>query len=149
MKSFPTLCKSLACLILAATVAPATSGAAPQQAPLPLPGDQPDLNSPQNNPANPPVIVIVDSDNVTVIKRVFCTYRQNVGDCLDTGITIDPAEFVDVVNASDYDSNNTCTLLSGRAKTGSYLGPFATANLNYDYYDLYIESNLKLRADEL
>jgi len=144
MNRLLSLWKPLACVLLAGAVAPAAS-AAPL---MPLP----DFNSPQSNPARPPVVVIVGADNVTVLHRISCTYRQNVGSCLDSaGIEINEEELTleeqpAPEQTNVYDDDDICTFVTGRARIGSYLGAFATADLNYDYYDLYIESDLRLRA---
>ena len=144
MNRLPSLLKTLACVLLAGAVAPAAS-AAPLK---PLP----DFNSPQSNPARPPVVVIVASDNVTILHRISCTYRQNVGSCLDAASVqinqeqVIPEEQAPPEQTSAYDDDDTCTFVAGRARIGSYLGAYATAGLNYDYYDIYIESDLQLRA---
>jgi len=144
MNRLPSLLKTLACVLLAGAVAPAAS-AAPLK---PLP----DFNSPQSNPARPPVVVIMGADNVTILHRISCTYRQNVGSCLDAASVqinqeqVIPEEQAPPEQTSAYDDDDTCTFVAGRARIGSYLGAYATAGLNYDYYDIYIESDLQLRA---
>ena len=148
MNRLPSPWKYLACVLLAGTLAPAASDAAPEA----LPDSQPDYINPQSNPARPPVVVIVASDNVTVLHRISCTYRQNVGSCLDAASVqinqeqVIPEEQAPPEQTSAYDDDDTCTFVAGRARIGSYLGAYATAGLNYDYYDIYIESDLQLRA---
>lgn len=139
MKRLPTLLKSLACLLMAAALTPTASDAAP----LPKPGPG-DIEN-QQKAAHPPIIVIVGSDNVTVVRTIMCEYRENVGACLEeASLSAGGGEPL-----PPYDDNSTCTFVSGRARIGSYLGPFATANLNYDYYDLFIDTDITLRAPEL
>lgn len=147
MNRLPSLLKTLACVLLAGAVAPAAS-AAPLK---PLP----DFNSPQSNPARPPVVVIVASDNVTVLHRVACDYRQNVASCLDAAaikiagdqvLLEEQAPEANIIVSGGYDDDGICALVVGRARIGSYLGANATANLHYYYSDLYIESDLQLRA---
>lgn len=149
MNRLPSPWKFLTCVLLAGTLAPTVSDAAP------LPPQNPDWNSPQSNPARPPVVVIVGADNVTVLHRIACTYRQNVADCLNSaGVQISNDEVLLEEQAPEanstisggYDTDDICALVAGRARIGSYLGAYATANLHYYYWDLYIESDLKLRA---
>lgn len=151
MNRLPSPWKYLACVLLAGTLAPAASDAAPQA----LPDSQPDYINPQSNPARPPVVVIVASDNVTVLHRVACDYRQNVASCLDAAaikiagdqvLLEEQAPEANIIVSGGYDDDGICALVVGRARIGSYLGANATANLHYYYSDLYIESDLKLRA---
>ena len=149
MNRLPSPWKYLACVLLAGTLAPTASEAAP------LPGKLPDFNTPQSNPARPPVVVIVASDNVTVLHRVTCFYRQNVASCLNSAaiqiindevLLEEQAPEANNTVTGGYDDDDICALVAGRARIGSYLGPNATANLHYYYSDLYIESDLLLRA---
>ena len=149
MNRLPSPWKYLACVLLAGTLAPTASEAAP------LPGQLPDFNSPQSNPARPPVVVIVGADNVTVLHSVACFYRQNVASCLDAaGVNLlndevlleEQAPEANNTVSGGYDNDGICAFVAGRARIGSYLGPSATVNLHYYYSDLYIESDLQLRA---
>ena len=128
--------KTLVCVMLAGGLAPA-----PAQAKLPPPDT--DFNAPQQaNPARPPRVVIVASDNVTVLQVIDCAYQQNVGACLDASFAASGASL------SSIDTNRTGKFLQGSARVSSTAGPRATANLNYSYDTLLIEGDVKLRAQE-
>ena len=82
-------------------------------------------------------------DNVTPIFYIECFNWWTVGECLDGILNSNGESFAGV------DTNRIATLVAGRPRLGGPLGPMAIVGQNYTYDELYVESDVKLRAEEL
>ena len=123
--------KCLVCAMLIGGLTPATANADPDY-----------VTVQQSNPARPPKVVIVASDNVTVIKIIDCKYQMNVGACLDMKLAAEGSSLTAI------DSNRTIMFLQGAARVGSTSGSRALEKVTYGYDDLFIEGDIQLRAAE-
>ena len=133
-----SLSKSVVCAMMVVGLAPATSGAQPQ---LP-PSEGGGLTESQKGVARNPRVIIVASDNCTPLFYVECSFGQNAGECLDTTFNFNGETFAGL------DTNRLHTFIGGRARVGSTLGALATQYTTYSYDDLYIETDVRLRAVE-
>ena len=127
--------KPLVCVMLAGGLTPAVTDAKLPPSPI-------EFESQQANPARPPRVVIVASDNVTVVRIIDCLYLENVGVCIDLALAAEGTSL------STIDTNRTGRFIQGLARVGSVFGPRAVNNVNYGYDDLFIEGDIKIRAQE-
>lgn len=141
--SLHPISRALVCATLLGGLAPATSGAQ-QQLPEPqqMPPSQGGITNTVNGMGRNPKIIVVAPDNMTPLFWVECEDGQNIGECLDTTLNSSGVGFAGI------DDNRIATLVSGHARIGSILGFLGILWNSYSYDDLYIDSDVRLRAAE-